>query len=589
MSTIAFPLGFKIVDNEGTANTGKPVDERLVFASDTIRTNYISNFFYEGLLSYTVGLPYHVSGVSSDAGFYYRDSTDSWVGLNSDTIDDKHASGTMDSGSTGISDPSTGVNIVEHINYVYSLITALSTSRTWKDPVATFASLPSVGNTTGDTRLVLANNKLYTWDGSAWIQTGGELPALSSTSDGYVSHTWYSTLYDLITNTTNYTNRNVFGNIVVQNNGSGVSGSPITASTTQDTFTLNLTGGLTGSIAGNVITLNSTGGGGIVTINDNFAKWDTINQYYRFYTDKTEAGGSISGGKFFNGTDAPADNIRLNYDGYLYATKLFTGGTEVQKILPSQTGNNGKYLGTDGTNMSWSAIPAIAGLQTPITQVFHVTDATTDSLVITGPFTVFMVVVVTVNGIEYYQDIDFTVSSNTINFTNNLPYDSTAGDTIVRINFIQYPTVTIAETLDILTDASLVIFDPTGTSMTSTNTQDAIIELFESAGLILGETSVTAYRGDRGKIAYDHSQLTSGNPHNVTKTDVGLGSVLNTAQEPALGNPASNGYVLSSTTSGTRSWVANNTVTGSDGNIVYIQNNVPVDSGISYALILAAL
>lgn len=48
-----------------------------------------------------------------------------------------------------------------------------------------------------------------------------------------------------------------------------------------------------------------------------------------------------------------------------------------------------------------------------------------------------------------------------------------------------------------------------------------------SASLALGETSSTAYRGDRGKTAYDHSQLTSGNPHNVTKTDVGLGNVGN--------------------------------------------------------------
>lgn len=50
-----------------------------------------------------------------------------------------------------------------------------------------------------------------------------------------------------------------------------------------------------------------------------------------------------------------------------------------------------------------------------------------------------------------------------------------------------------------------------------------------SASLALGETSSTAYRGDRGKIAYDHSQLTSGNPHNVTKTDVGLANADNTS------------------------------------------------------------
>ena len=80
--------------------------------------------------------------------------------------------------------------------------------------------------------------------------------------------------------------------------------------------------------------------------------------------------------------------------------------------------------------------------------------------------------------------------------------------------------------------------------------------------ITLGETSTTAYRGDRGKIAYDHSQVThartdatkveksstngnikingtettvythpgSGtNPHGTTKSDVGLGNVDNTA------------------------------------------------------------
>lgn len=45
--------------------------------------------------------------------------------------------------------------------------------------------------------------------------------------------------------------------------------------------------------------------------------------------------------------------------------------------------------------------------------------------------------------------------------------------------------------------------------------------------IALGETSSTAYRGDRGKTAYDHSLKTSGNPHKVTKSDVGLGNVPN--------------------------------------------------------------
>ncbi|WP_216069250.1 MULTISPECIES: hypothetical protein [unclassified Acinetobacter] len=44
-------------------------------------------------------------------------------------------------------------------------------------------------------------------------------------------------------------------------------------------------------------------------------------------------------------------------------------------------------------------------------------------------------------------------------------------------------------------------------------------------GVALGETSETAYRGDRGKVAYDHSQ-SQGNPHNSTTSDITEGSRL---------------------------------------------------------------
>lgn len=46
--------------------------------------------------------------------------------------------------------------------------------------------------------------------------------------------------------------------------------------------------------------------------------------------------------------------------------------------------------------------------------------------------------------------------------------------------------------------------------------------------IALGETSNTAYRGDRGKTAYDHAVTTNTNPHKTTAADVGLGSVDNT-------------------------------------------------------------
>lgn len=54
-----------------------------------------------------------------------------------------------------------------------------------------------------------------------------------------------------------------------------------------------------------------------------------------------------------------------------------------------------------------------------------------------------------------------------------------------------------------------------------------------SPSLALGETIATAYRGDRGKIAYDHSQVL-GNPHNTAIEDIdGLRDELD-GKQPAL-------------------------------------------------------
>ena len=64
------------------------------------------------------------------------------------------------------------------------------------------------------------------------------------------------------------------------------------------------------------------------------------------------------------------------------------------------------------------------------------------------------------------------------------------------------------------------------TNLTYRWSGSAYVEI--SPSLALGETSSTAYRGDRGKTAYDHSQVT-GNPHGTTKANVGLGNVDNTS------------------------------------------------------------
>lgn len=370
MAKLPFPLGFKIIETQGTSNTGSQIDERQVFASDTDRTNYDDNFFYEGLLSYTVGDPYHVSGVTSDAGFYYRDSADAWVGLNSDTIDDKHADGTMDSTSAATSDPTTGTNIVNHVNYLYTLTSALSTGRTWDDPVldvtTTVPGSPTAGDRyaingvgTGDWTghdgdvaifttvwtfedpsagwavLNLTDEKIYSYITSTpyWIQTSGDLPVLSNSVDGIVNHTWYTDLNDVVANTGNYLNKNVFGYVVVENEGSGVTGSPVTATLQQDSFTLNLTGGLTGSVSGKEITISGTGTTGAPL---NATYWTSSSN--SSLTDEVNLGALTTGLVKITvaaGVATPTTaTIGTDYEGPLTFSNglVRTGGTYVVKL-----------------------------------------------------------------------------------------------------------------------------------------------------------------------------------------------------------------------------------------------------------------
>ena len=43
----------------------------------------------------------------------------------------------------------------------------------------------------------------------------------------------------------------------------------------------------------------------------------------------------------------------------------------------------------------------------------------------------------------------------------------------------------------------------------------------------LGTTHEKAYYGDLGQAAYEHSQLTEGNPHHVTVDDLGIAEIIN--------------------------------------------------------------
>ncbi len=75
-----------------------------------------------------------------------------------------------------------------------------------------------------------------------------------------------------------------------------------------------------------------------------------------------------------------------------------------------------------------------------VVDIFQISNGITNS--ITLPLAVSQILSLTINGIEYYQNIDWTLGLNnqTITFTSYIPYQSTYGNSIVKVVYEEYIT-----------------------------------------------------------------------------------------------------------------------------------------------------
>lgn len=105
-----------------------------------------------------------------------------------------------------------------------------------------------------------------------------------------------------------------------------------------------------------------------------------------------------------------------------------------------------------------------------------------------------------------------------------------------------------------------------------------------SETLALGETSSTAYAGDKGKAAYDHSLVTSGNPHNVSKSDVGLNNVTNDKQVKAIQSSTSGDIVTFGGTDGATIADSGKTIGGSTLASTPSANTLATEAAVAAAI-----
>jgi hypothetical protein len=229
-------------------------------------------------------------------------------------------------------------------------------SANWKDPVSSFASLPSSGNSLGDARVTTDSFILYLWNGSAWIEdTATDVNAIRR--DGTAAPTsaisWNN---QNLTGVNNLTATSATSQIIVGNGSSD--GNPTRP---QFADSRNTASGLY---------FDGTGTGANFSINS--------IRVAKFTNGQSILGAESSGNSvYLNGSNgasmvmtpvASSNRIAMYSPGAASEITMYCNGTYVLDLNPNSAGVNGK-LSVLG--------PAIIGNSSPVASAALEVDSTT--------------------------------------------------------------------------------------------------------------------------------------------------------------------------------------------------------------------
>lgn len=229
-------------------------------------------------------------------------------------------------------------------------------------PLGTAPNSPKVGQIYYDSDDLV----MYQWNGSIWASVGGILS----------------------------------NNLVIKFDSGTTEGTDLYTFNGSTSKTIDIKGGTNVTIteAAGFITIASTDTN-TATAADNILDGSNTGTEitYAPYASKTAAGGASSDGKLYLGTDNPDSTTRLNYDGYLYATKLYSGATEVsvsghthsyEPIISLGTSNQIWGMNNAGNAKEWKSFSSIGttgtapawGLATANSIVLNIPMASTGSV-----------------------------------------------------------------------------------------------------------------------------------------------------------------------------------------------------------------
>jgi hypothetical protein len=275
------------------------------------------------------------------------------------------------------------------------------------------------------------------------------------------------------------------------------------------------------------------------------------------YTVETTLTGGTSAIPRADAVKAYVDSLLASNDAMIFKGTLGTGGTYTS--LPTTHGvgwtikviTAGTYAGkvaeigdmyvslvtrsgSGNTNADWAVIQtnidgAVVGPASAVSGRIATFNGTTGKLIQDSGFTIATSVppsAVFTDTNNYLSGVSGS-GNGTVTFTRlgltDLTWNSSHTHTAAQIS----NSTTVGQNLITLTNPNAITFlrvnvDNTVSALAADEFRTAIGAGTGSSNLTLGETSATAYRGDRGKIAYDHSQLTTGSIHGSTTVGIAL-------------------------------------------------------------------
>jgi hypothetical protein len=359
--------------------------------------------------------------------------------------------------------------------------------------------------------------------------------------------------------------------------------------TTWNKSSVIVTGGSSTSFLAADGSYHTVSSGG-VTPTDNIFKWDAGSSYYRPYTDKTEAGGVSSGGKWYLGTSTVTNTNRINFDGTIYPYGVLAIGTisgstaSFNDAVFSNTVTSQVFQNTFGANLLLNcsatsgtafkfdtfhtltsgmyvakfsnnstnevSIDYLGNINIPTGAIFSINGTS----ILHNPLTIG-----TANGLSLAtQVLSMALSSTSTTgalsstdwntFNNKKPLQATGltfnpSSNVIFDKDYQYNSYTVSSNITI-----------TASTIGGVALNSVELSLVGDGSHTVSFSGCTA---DSSSGSFDH---TLGAVNRVSLFFDGTTIWYNIPNvvivEPYLGIPSVNGYVLSSTTTGTRSWVA---------------------------------